>query len=617
MFISQDECSYLKSLLSLFPSAESRGDYGSLATLAACIKTILLLNDPTIIDLVVTDEFTFEEVCSTLEYDPDLRDKANHRWFLRERAKFRTVVSMKDEELVASIHRSFRVTYLRDTLLRPTMDESSLSTLSSLQTFAHADVVKGVTMSPMGSDDKRELLKDSYLAKVIRILGRELEAICDMEWQEVENLPPNCDIDTLLLVEPDDALSDASTVVVTGTNSQSQNQSQMWKQYLAPQDGSLVSRRTRRRGSLAFLRELFNMVRLSLQPTDKDDFFAVLVSMDVDLDYALDAATTKSHFSASSNGIQMMNYDSKQNFDHEKRKRNETVRSVDLLSLLGTVLADPNIDVTEKGLVLEIISGIAMHDTSLIRRRCLESFVTWRKDRKATENCFDCLGPIRLQPNEKRQIIFHCPPNDLLGSMIFLLATENDAGLLLQVSEILRIILDTDTMTDHGPMGVGFSDEVDGIPPGSGHNLLPEQHVNHTGAFTTSTDQNQFLSMFYEHYVQLLASPFQYKILHPVRRIPRKILESHEESPTLQKMIGTFEKSRVHEDPRFRLVTKNAVRSSFSVELLSFCVRAHPYRMKCYLLRSRVLGNVLNVLTRPSSSRGASGERCLTLAALR
>lgn len=95
MYISKNDCSYFKSLLQLFDSAEVRQDYGALATLAACVKTILLLNDPTIIDWIVNSERVYEQVCSSLEYDPDLRDKANHRWFLRERAKFRTVVLME------------------------------------------------------------------------------------------------------------------------------------------------------------------------------------------------------------------------------------------------------------------------------------------------------------------------------------------------------------------------------------------------------------------------------------------------------------------------------------------------------------------------------------------
>ena len=50
-----------------------------LATLAACVKTILLLNDPSILELIISDSGIFEQVCACLEYDPDLRDKANHR----------------------------------------------------------------------------------------------------------------------------------------------------------------------------------------------------------------------------------------------------------------------------------------------------------------------------------------------------------------------------------------------------------------------------------------------------------------------------------------------------------------------------------------------------------
>jgi protein phosphatase-4 regulatory subunit 3 len=101
--IGQDECSYLLALLKLFPAAESKHDFGALATLAACIKTILLLNDSSIIEFVVNDAEIYEQVCSSLEYDPDLREKANHRWFLRERAKFRTVVPMEVSDYMDSV----------------------------------------------------------------------------------------------------------------------------------------------------------------------------------------------------------------------------------------------------------------------------------------------------------------------------------------------------------------------------------------------------------------------------------------------------------------------------------------------------------------------------------
>jgi hypothetical protein len=599
IYISQNECSYLKSLLSLFPSAESRGDFGSLATLAACVKTILLLNDPSIIELIVSEEIIFEEMCASLEYDPDLRDKANHRWFLQERAKFRTVVLMEDEELIAAIHRSFRVNYLRDTLLRPTMDESSLSTLSSLQIFTHADVVKGVTMSPAGSEDKGELLKDSYLAKVIRVLGRELLALCSMEWDEMEDLPPGSVIQSFASQQPEELPIDPSTIVASGKYPQSQEKSTIWKQHLAPQDNSLTSRRARRRGSLSFLRELFNMVRISLQQSDKDDFFAVLVSMEVDLSYSEEKGQKPQQ--GKETGASHVKIGGKTKLS----QMYQMSKPVNLLSLLGTILSDPNTDATEKGFVLEIISGIAMHDPNLIRLRCLDFYVVWNKEKA---------GPTRPKPNEKKQIVFQCPPDDLLASLLFLLAVETDAGVLLQVSEIMRIILDTDMMGDHGPMGAGFADEAEGIPPGGGHTLPHEQHSHQSGS---TTDQNQFLSMFYDHYVQWLAAPFQYTILHPVRRVPNYILSLQSDSRLMQATMERFEKGDCEDDPLLCVASLSPLRSSFAVELFSFCVRAHLYRMKCYLLRSGVLGNVLKLLKPSTSTRVSSGDRCLKLAALR
>ena len=631
MYIAQNDCYYLKSLLSLFPPAEEQGDYGSLATLAACVKTILLLNDPSIIELIVTDELVFEDVCSTLEYDPDLRDKANHRWFLRDRAKFRTVALMEDEELVGAIHRSFRVNYLKDTLLRPTMDESSLSTLSSLQTFTHADVVKGVTMSPVETDDRGDLLRDSYLAKVIRILGHEMDEICELEWRELEDLESEKDVRFLLAKRDEESPSDSSAIIASGKYPQSQKMSTIWKQHLAPQDNSMASRRRRRRGSLSFLRELFNMVRISLHQTDKDDFFAVLVSMEVDLSYEkkshsqnMESSFVDRKDDAADNSINEQRDTvtpeeiKGKSIDSEDTPSQKPSRPVNFLLLLATVLSDPETDVTDKGLVLEIIAGIAMHDPSLIRRKCLDFYASWKDERTADSSCQEMAGLTRPRPNEKKHVIFQCPPNDLLASLLFLLATETDAGVLLQVSEIMRIILDTDVMGDNRPMNTGFADEAEGIPPSGGHNPPHDQHPNPTGSGNTaSTEQNQFLSVFYDHYVQWLAAPFQYTILYPLLRFPTAIFIGKKKSRITDIMLQRFEKGSYQEEPLLHKVPFSALRSSFAVELLSFCVRAHQYRMKMYLLRSRVLGNVLKLIKPSSLPRITSGDRCLKLAALR
>ncbi|ACI64719.1 hypothetical protein THAPS_269314, partial [Thalassiosira pseudonana CCMP1335] len=390
IFLSQSDCAYIKALLQLFHVGEENLEYGGLATLAVCVKSILLLNDPEIIEYVTTDVQTFEAVCAALEYDPELRERANHRWYIREQAKFRTVVKMEDEELISYIHRLFRVNYLRDTILRPTMDESSLSTLVSLAQFTQSDIIKGVIRGE----------NENYLTKVLRMLGTEIKAI----------------------------------------------------------------RKMKRKGCLSFLKELFNMARASLQQHEKEEFIATVVSMSVQL---LEGGN------------------------------------------VGSSLACGRAS-------LEVLSVIAIHDPSIIRRHCLDAAAATSRD------------------------------HDLLQSLLFIMSTETDAGLLLQTSEIIRIILDTEMMGEQGSLGNGFLD-----------------------------DENDFTSG------------------------------------------GDFKNRNTAGDDSLRLVPPCAIRAAFTLEILSFCVRAHVYRMKLFVLRTRLLGTILKIVGQKSSVPMTSSDRCLILASLK
>ena len=616
MMIAKDDCLYLKELLALFPSAEARGDYGKLATLAACVKTILLLNEPSILDLIVTVAEMFEHVCSCLEYDPDLREKANHRWFLRERAKFRTVVPMEDEELVASIHRSFRVSYLRDTLLRPTMDESSLSTLASLQTFIHAEVVKGVTMAP-GTELEGGSLYDSYLVRVIDMLCLELHAIAILEWTKLDQTQ---ELETTSSYRIDQSVVfDKQSVGATHT-----------KQYLAPQDGSLESRKMRRRGCLLFLKELFTMVRLSLQQSDKDDFFSVICTLEIDLNEGV--REIGDNVSQTSQQVEVGSVASTVKSDRLDEKLEQHTGfdaqfvppPTNLLSMLGNVLADPGADSSEKCAVLDILVGVAMHDPSLIRGHCLDFHMLRRERLEDKVEGIKIHIPERPEPNEKKQVLYICASDDVMNSLLFTLAVEKDAGILLQVSEILRIVLDTDMMSDHSAMNPGFADEAGVLPSGNiAQHLQQMDHSHHAsktsdgGINPSSTDQKQFLSLFYEHYVEWLVAPFQFQILYPIRPIPANITTDVSLSHMIQQRILAPFQRGMTPDNRFVLVASEcSISSSFAVELLSFCVRAHLYRMKFFLLRSRVIGTVLSLL-QPRDGDGHAGSRALKLAVLR
>ena len=126
-----------------------------LSDLASTLKSVLLLNDPEIIECVCLDPSSFRSLCAVMEYDPDLARKGEHLSYLADRARFRTVVPMTDGELVTNVHRLFRVNYLKDVVLRPTMDESSLSTLASLASFLMSDIVKAVVTAPEGPGEQQ------------------------------------------------------------------------------------------------------------------------------------------------------------------------------------------------------------------------------------------------------------------------------------------------------------------------------------------------------------------------------------------------------------------------------------------------------------------------------
>eukprot|EP00592_Proboscia_alata_P003886 CAMPEP_0194373090 /NCGR_PEP_ID=MMETSP0174-20130528/21513_1 /TAXON_ID=216777 /ORGANISM="Proboscia alata, Strain PI-D3" /LENGTH=1084 /DNA_ID=CAMNT_0039151973 /DNA_START=10 /DNA_END=3264 /DNA_ORIENTATION=+ len=500
-----------------------------------------------------------------------------------------------------------------------------------------------------------------------------------------------------------------------------------WGQHLAPQDASYASRKLRRQGCLFFLRELFNMVRTSLQQNAKDDFYAMIVLMDVNLyDHLLHKTFFNYNASQMSPSPERHYRGNVQHHCHQQQDKSPIhhyddsnlatsntahrtpVEVVNLLSLLGAILSDPcsPVDgkrqhshcgmscVTERGAALDILGSIAMHDASLVRSHCLEdvrncgerpakpkpmyptstttennsasSYLTFDRntmefDRNNSIEGNSSFGSRGGDSKNATEVLFECGSDDLLLSLLRLLAVEIDAGLLLQASEILRIILDTEMMgmenqqqqqqqnpnqnqnnnnnaqqqqqqgNNNGVMGNvagGNMAQNNGI----NNALHPDENelqmamlANEHGAPNTGQQQQQhnaaphlqhhdpepqpmqhqinpFLTLFYEYYVHWLVMPFQYTISYPCVIVPhdwkKKQLKNR------QRMSHQYHSQKYSVSPENIpkrvakiIVPPCAVRFSFSIELLCFCVRAHPHRMKFFVLRSRVLGSVLRILS--------------------
>lgn len=133
---------YIRKLINLFHMCEDLESMEGLHHLYDIFKNIFLLNKNALFDVMFSDELIFD-VVGCLEYDPALSTPKRHREYLRQQAKFKEAIPIKNAELLSKIHQTFRVQYIQDVVL-PTpsvFEENMLSTLSSFIFFNKVEIV--------------------------------------------------------------------------------------------------------------------------------------------------------------------------------------------------------------------------------------------------------------------------------------------------------------------------------------------------------------------------------------------------------------------------------------------------------------------------------------------
>ncbi|KAH7110586.1 component of IIS longevity pathway SMK-1-domain-containing protein [Dendryphion nanum] len=139
-FILQEK--YIPKLIPLVEMAEDLESVQDLHRLCSIMKMLILLNDNSIIEYVVTDEVVLG-VVGALEYDPDFPlHKANHRQYLSDGSKFKEVVKIEDQNIRRKIHYTYRLQYLKDVVLARILDDPTFSVLNSLIYFHQVDIVQ-------------------------------------------------------------------------------------------------------------------------------------------------------------------------------------------------------------------------------------------------------------------------------------------------------------------------------------------------------------------------------------------------------------------------------------------------------------------------------------------
>lgn len=139
-FLIREE--YLLKLIPLVEIAEDLESLPDLHRLCNIMKALILMNDNSIIEHLVTDNVVLG-VVGALEYDPDFpTHKANHRAYLADESRYKEVVEIKDQNIKRKIRQTWRLQYLKDVVLARILDDPTFGVLNSLIFFNQVDIVQ-------------------------------------------------------------------------------------------------------------------------------------------------------------------------------------------------------------------------------------------------------------------------------------------------------------------------------------------------------------------------------------------------------------------------------------------------------------------------------------------
>ncbi|GAA5982206.1 hypothetical protein JCM11641_006225 [Rhodosporidiobolus odoratus] len=157
---------FVGKLIKVHEEAEDLESLEDLWAICRVMQTIFLLNDSALFELVIKDDLILG-VVGMLEYDPDFPTmRASYRSHLSSPTSFIPVLptARLSAALLAKIHSTHRLHYLKDVVLARILEDSTFSMLNSHIYFNEVDIVNEVA-------GDRELIRE-----VFRILEEEHEA---------------------------------------------------------------------------------------------------------------------------------------------------------------------------------------------------------------------------------------------------------------------------------------------------------------------------------------------------------------------------------------------------------------------------------------------------------
>jgi len=147
---------YLK-LLELFEMCEDIENSEGLISLFYIVKTMVLLNDRTILDPLLRDD-NLLKVIGAFEYDPELPQKPSSRDYLTKESVLKQAIPLPDKDVEKRIQQTYRLQYFKNTILTRYAEEANLTGINHMIFYNYATIISKLQADESFLEDLFDLL---------------------------------------------------------------------------------------------------------------------------------------------------------------------------------------------------------------------------------------------------------------------------------------------------------------------------------------------------------------------------------------------------------------------------------------------------------------------------
>jgi len=136
-----EDAEYLDQLFDLWGGLEDN-DLRRKHIFFDLFKRIILLNDRNLLQILFSEKYILPLI-EVLENDPDVpvSKRVKHRQFIAENSSFKEVVPIQDKYLLNKIHQTFRVKYLKESILMAGLDDLTQTTIESIIIYNNLEII--------------------------------------------------------------------------------------------------------------------------------------------------------------------------------------------------------------------------------------------------------------------------------------------------------------------------------------------------------------------------------------------------------------------------------------------------------------------------------------------